>query len=269
MSSPAIKQRVVRETRDSIADVWGERTPHVGGEWPARVDERTLEEPERWAQSACVLCSNGCAMDIGVRDGRIVGVRGRAVDRVNRGRLGPKGLHGWIANNSRERLTRPLLRRGGRLEEATWDEAMNLIVARSRALIDKYTGGAIGFYNTGQLFLEEYFTLAILGDAGVKTTHMDGNTRLCTATAAHALMQSFGTDGDPGSYADFDVTDGIFHVGHNVAFTQTVLWARILDRLSSADPPKMIVADPRLTPTAKMADIHIAPRFVSTSPATR
>jgi anaerobic selenocysteine-containing dehydrogenase len=261
MNSPAIKKRVARETRDSIADVWGERTPHVGGEWSARVDERTLEEPERWVQSACVLCSNGCAMDIGVRDGRIVGVRGRAVDRVNRGRLGPKGLHGWIANDSRERLTRPLVRRGGRLEEATWDEAMSLIVARSRALIDKYTGGSIGFYNTGQLFLEEYYTLAILGDAGVKTTHMDGNTRLCTATAAHALMQSFGTDGDSGSYADFDVTDAIFHVGHNVAFTQTVLWARILDRLSGANPPKMIVADPRLTPTAKMADVHIAPRL--------
>ena len=71
MSSPAIKKRVARETRDSIADVWGERTPHIGGEWPARVDERRLEEPERWVQSACVLCSNGCAMDIGVRDGRL------------------------------------------------------------------------------------------------------------------------------------------------------------------------------------------------------
>jgi predicted molibdopterin-dependent oxidoreductase YjgC len=124
MSSPAIKKRVARETRDSIADVWGERTPHVSDMWPARVDERTLEEPERWVQSACVLCSNGCAMDIGVRDGRIVGVRGRAVDRVNRGRLGPKGLHGWIANDSRERLTRPLVRRGGRLEAVTRDEAM-------------------------------------------------------------------------------------------------------------------------------------------------
>ena len=52
----------------------------------------------RWVQSACVLCSNGCGLDIGVEDGRIVGVRGRGVDRVNRGRLGPKGLHGWEAN---------------------------------------------------------------------------------------------------------------------------------------------------------------------------
>ena len=50
-------------------------------------------------------------MDIAVRDGRIVGVRGRAVDRVNRGRLDPKDLFGWQANNSPDRLTRPLVRR--------------------------------------------------------------------------------------------------------------------------------------------------------------
>src|SRR4051794_40950168 len=58
------------ETRDSIADVWGDRTPFEG-EWPARVDERTTAKPERWVQSACVLCSNGCALDIGVRGGKI------------------------------------------------------------------------------------------------------------------------------------------------------------------------------------------------------
>src|SRR5215211_229602 len=117
-------------TRDSIQDIWGPRTPHTG-EWPARVDERTLEQPEQWVQSACVLCSNGCALDIGVKGGRIVGVRGRAVDRINHGRLGPKGLHGWEANVSPDRLTQPLVRRDGRLVETTWDEAMSLLVARS------------------------------------------------------------------------------------------------------------------------------------------
>ena len=79
-------------TRDSISDIWGERTPYAG-EWPVRVDERTLDTPDRWVQSACVLCSNGCALDVGVKGKQIVGVRGRAVDRVNKGRLGPKGLH--------------------------------------------------------------------------------------------------------------------------------------------------------------------------------
>jgi len=207
------------ETRDSVVDVWGQRTPYGDQPWPERVDEHTTAAPERWVQSACVLCANGCALDIGVAGNRIVGVRGRAVDRVNRGRLGPKGLNGWMANDHPDRLTRPLVRRGERLEPASWDEAMDLVVRRATELKDRYGGGTIGFYNTGQLFLEEYYTLSIIGDAGIGTPHMDGNTRLCTATASFALIESFGSDGPPGSLADIDVTDCILHVGHNIAET--------------------------------------------------
>jgi anaerobic selenocysteine-containing dehydrogenase len=123
---------------DRIADPWGVRTPHcIDTDWPVRVDEYTEHEPERWVQSACVLCSNGCALDIGVADGRIVGVRGRAVDRINHGRLGPKGLYGWQANNSPDRLTRPLVRRNGTLEETDWDTAMSRVVERARTLLDE------------------------------------------------------------------------------------------------------------------------------------
>ena len=74
---------------------------------------------------------------------------------------------------------------------------------------------------------------------------MDGNTRLCTATAAAALKASFGTDGQPGSYTDVDHCDAIALWGHNVAETQTVLWMRMLDRRARADPPRMLCVDPR------------------------
>src|ERR1043166_713400 len=145
------------ETRDSIEDVWGMRLPYEG-DWPIRVDQRASADPERWVQSACVLCSNGCACDIAVKGGRIVGVRGRAIDRVNRGRLGPKGLHAWEANNSPDRFTQPLVRNaGGELRETSWGEAMDLIVQRSREIISKHPSGAIGFYTSGQLVLEEYY----------------------------------------------------------------------------------------------------------------
>ncbi len=249
----------MKETRDSIADIWGPRTPYRG-EWPVRVDERTLEEPDQWVQSCCVLCSNGCGMDIGVKGGKIVGVRGRAVDRVNHGRLGPKGLNGWEANNSRERLLHPLVRHGQSFQQASWDEAMDLIVQRTKEITHRHTSGAIAFYVTGQIFIEEYYTLAIIGRGGLGTRHMDGNTRLCTATAGAALMESFGTDGQPGSYDDIDVTDAILDVGHNAAAQQTVLWMRILDRLDGPNPPQLIVIDPRLTPVGRRATVHIAPR---------
>src|SRR5215213_8371754 len=245
---------------DRIANPWGERTPYpAGGEWPVRVDQcledgTTEEEVERWVQSASLLHSNGDAMDIAVRDGRIVGVRGRSGDRVNRGRLGPKDLYGWQANNSPDRLTKPLVREGGELVETDWDTAMGRVVGRSHELLAKPGGpGRVGFYTSGQLFLEEYYALGVIGKAGLGTPHMDGNTRLCTATSAQALKETFGSDGQPGSYADIDHADTIFHFGHNMAETQAVTWMRVLDRLAGPNPPRLVVVDPRPTPVAKEA----------------
>ncbi len=180
---------------------------------------------------------------------------------MSRGRLGPKGLHAWEANNSPDRLTQPLIRRNGRLEPAGWDEAMDLLVSRTRHIQSRYTASAIGFYTSGQLFLEEYYTLAVIGKAGLRTPHMDANTRLCTATAVTALTETFGADGQPASYDDLDTTDTLFLVGHNAAQTQTVLWMRILDRRRGPSPPKLIVVDPRRSDTAREADIHLCPRL--------
>ena len=253
-------------TEDRIVDVWGERTPYArGGRWPVRVDTHLAdgirdEDVERWVQTASSLHSNGDAFDVAVRDGRMVGVRGRPDDRVNHGRLGPKDLFGWQAIQSPDRLTRPLLRRDGVLVEATWDEAMGALVERTRALLDEQGPSAVGFYTTGQLFLEEYYTLALVAHGGIRTNHVDGNTRLCTATAAEALKESFGSDGQPGSYTDIDHADVIAVFGHNVAETQTVLWMRILDRLAGDDPPKLLCVDPRPTPVAQVATVHLAPR---------
>ncbi|KAJ9662589.1 hypothetical protein H2198_001261 [Neophaeococcomyces mojaviensis] len=125
----------------------------------------------------------------------------------------------------------------------------------------RLTAHGIGFYTSGQLFLEEYYALAMVGKAGLNTLHMDGNTRLCTATAAASMRESFGSDGQLGSYRDIDVTDCVFLVGHNMASTQTVLWSRILDRLEGPNPPNIIVVDPRKSQTAERATIHLAPKI--------
>ena len=253
-------------TADRIADPWGARTPYGPGEdWPVRVDTYlqegiTAEQVDRWVQTASILHSNGDGMDIAVRDERIVGVRGRAGDRVNHGRLGPKDLFGWQANASPDRLARPLIRVHGQLVETDWDTAMDRIVTRTKELLAEQGASALGFYTTGQLFLEEYYTLAVIAHGGLGTNHVDGNTRLCTATAAAALKESFGCDGQPGSYTDIDHADVIALYGHNMAETQTVLWARILDRLAGPHPPKIICVDPRPTPVASAAAVHLAPK---------
>ncbi|HWS80980.1 MAG TPA: nitrate reductase [Rubrobacter sp.] len=248
---------------DRIANPWGKRTPFGrDGEWPVRVDQFleagvSEEDVDRWVQTASILHSNGDALDIALREGRIVGVRGRSVDRVNKGRLDPKDLFGWQANNAEDRLTRPLVRTDGELVEAGWDEAFERIVGRSKALLEEKGPLAFGFYTTGQLFLEEYYTLGVIGKAGLGTPHMDGNTRLCTATAGQALKETFGTDGQPGSYSDIDHADAILLFGHNLAETQAVTWMRVLDRLAGPHPPNLVVVDPRPTPVAREATVHL------------
>ncbi len=251
---------------DRIAEPWGSRTPYGPGEtWPTRVDSYLADglsedDVDRWVQSATILHSNGDGLDIAVKDERIVGVRGRAVDRVNHGRLGPKDLFGWQANNSPDRLTKPLIRRDGELVETDWDTAMDAVAGRCKELLEEQGPSAISFYTTGQLFLEEYYTLGLIAHGGIGTNHVDGNTRLCTATAAAALKETFASDGQPGSYTDIDSADVIALYGHNMAETQTVLWTRILDRLAGPNPPQVICVDPRLTPVAKAATVHLAPR---------
>ena len=89
---------------------------------------------------------------------------------------------------------------------------------------------------------------------------MDGNTRLCTATAATALKETFGADGQPGCYEDIDECDAMFLFGHNLAATQTVTWSRVLDRLAGPNPPRLVVVDPRDTPVAQKAEVHLAIR---------
>ncbi|BBX67522.1 molybdopterin oxidoreductase family protein [Mycolicibacterium psychrotolerans] len=251
--------------RDRIAEPWGARTPYGPGEqWPHRVDSYLADgvspdQVDAWVQSAAVLHSNGDGLDIAVKDGRIVGVRGRAVDRVNHGRLDPKDLFGWQANASADRLTTPLIRRGGALVETDWDTAMDAVVSRSKHLLADQGPSAIGFYTSGQLFIEEYYTQGVIAHAAIGTNHVDGNTRLCTATAAEALKESFGCDGQPGSYTDVDHADVIALYGHNVAETQTVLWMRMLDRLAGPNPPAILCVDPRPTPVAEHATVHLAP----------
>ncbi len=247
-----------------IADVWGPRTAYARGHiWPNRIDQFLADglseaDVDAWVQSACVLCSTGCGCDIAVKDGRMVGVRGRETDVVNHGRLGPKGLYGsWQPLNSPDRLTLPLVRQNGRLVEAGWDEAMNRIVAASRERLDREGPGSHGFYTSGQLFLEEYYALGILAKAGIGTPHLDGNTRLCTATAAASLKESFGADGQPGTYEDLDECEALFCYGHNMAETQTVLWARVLDRMAGPDRPALVCVDPRNTSVARAADVHL------------
>lgn len=88
----------------------------------------------------------------------------------------------------------------------------------------------------------------------------DGNVRVCTATAAASMRESFGSDCQQASYTDIEYTDCLFLVGHNMAATRTVVWSRVLDRIHGPKPPKLIVVGLRYSETAVKADVHLKPR---------
>ncbi|WP_050182655.1 molybdopterin-dependent oxidoreductase [Domibacillus robiginosus] len=225
-----------------------------------RIDQNVYSQGEvdKWVYSTCNICSVGCGCYTAVKDGKIVGIKGNGEHPINRGRLGPKGENQWHANNAPDRLTTPLVRNEkGRLEPATWDQAMNLIVEKAKQSMNEKGTNSIAIYSTGQGFLEDYYTIAKIGRAGLQTHLLDANTRLCTATTEFCLLQSFGADGTPASFDDIDETDTLMLFGHNAAETGTVLFERIMERKKKTGKPYIIVVDPRKTLTAKEADLHL------------
>ena len=166
-------------TIDRITSVWGERTPYdAGTNWPVRVDAHlaeglTEDDVDRWVQSASVLHSNGDALDIAVKDERIVGVRGRAVDRVNHGRLDTKDVYGWQANGQRSTHD-SLIRQNGKLVETDWDTAMDRIVI-PQTVADEQGPSAVGFIPPASYLLKST-PLAAIAHGGIGTNHLDGNT---------------------------------------------------------------------------------------------
>lgn len=227
---------------------------------PYRTDTHidTTGAVDRWVHSTCNLCSIGCGTEIAVKDNHIVGIRGKTEHDINLGRLDPKAKEQWISNNHATRLLSPLIRnQQGELEEASWDEAMDLIVQKAKETVEEKGGDGFSIYSTGQGFLEDYYSIAKVGRAGLKTHLLDANTRLCTATTEWCLLQSFGADGVPASFEDLDVAETVMFFGHNPAETGTVFFDRVMERKEKTGKPYMIVVDPRETLTAQHADLHL------------
>ena len=208
---------------------------------------------DKWVPTTCGYCSVGCGIEIGVKDGKAVASRPHASHPVNRGKLCPKGLSEHYIIDAENRAKYPLLRKNGKLERVSWDEALTTLVERFRATQKKYGPESLGVLSTGQLVTEEFYTLGKLVQLGFGTNNYDGNTTLCMASAVSGYKISFGSDGPPGAYEDLERADVILLIGANLADNHPILCQYL-----EANPNKtLIVADPRVTKTAMMADIHL------------
>jgi anaerobic selenocysteine-containing dehydrogenase len=208
---------------------------------------------DKWVKTTCGYCSVGCGMLIGVKDGKAVAARGNPDHPVNRGKLCPKGLSEHHILDSPGRATQPLLRKDGKLEPVSWDEALETMIERIGIIQAKHGFGSLGVVGTGQLLTEEFYTLGKLVQLGFRTPNHDGNTTLCMASAVSGYKLSFGSDGPPGNYTDLETADVILLIGANIADNHPIL----CNRLERNKNRTLIVVDPRVTKTAMMADIHL------------
>jgi len=223
------------------------------GEDPQHGHTSSQKIPDQWVTTTCGYCSVGCGMFVGVKEGRAVSVRGNPDHPVNLGKLCPKGLSEHYTLEAPNRAKHPLLRQQGKLVPVSWDEALGTMVEKFRATQERCGRDALGVISTGQLVTEEFYTLGKLVQLGLGTKNYDGNTTLCMASAVSGYKRSFGSDGPPGAYEDLRKADVIFLIGANVADNHPILCQHL-----EANPRKtLIVADPRVTKTAMMADLFL------------
>ncbi len=208
---------------------------------------------DRWVRTTCGYCSVGCGMELGVRDNRIVAVKGWDGHPVSNGKLCPKGLAEHHMVNAPNRATQPLLRKDGKLQPVSWTEALETLVRQFTAAQQRHGREALGVISTGQLPTEEFYTLGKLVQLGFGTRNYCGNTTLCMASAVSGYKRSFGSDGPPGNYEDLRTADVILLIGANIADNHPIL----CQHLEANRDGYVIVADPRVTKTAMLADRHL------------
>lgn len=223
---------------------------------PLKIPTKTVEE---WKYTTCNYCSTGCVIELGLgKDGRVVTSRGHADADVNRGKLCIKGILEQELFESPGRGTVPLLRDSFHqpYEVASWDQALDKSAEKIREIQQKYGKDSFAVVSTGQLFTEEFYTLGKLVRGCIGTNNYDGNTTLCMASAVSGYKRSFGSDGPPGCYDDFEHTECLMAFGSNLPEQHPIIYWRLKEAREKRHFP-LIVIDPRVTMFAQWADIHL------------
>ncbi len=221
---------------------------------------KLFEKPvEKWVYTTCGYCSTGCSMEVGVdKKGKAISVRGVENADVNRGKLCLKGICEFELFDTPNRGTSPLIREKifEPFRETHWDTVLNKTASEINRIQAAYGRDAFAIVSTGQIFTEEFYTLGKLARGVIGTNNYDGNTTLCMASAVSGYKRSFGSDGPPGCYDDFDHTECLLAIGSNLPEQHPVIWWRLKDAYDKRKFP-IICVDPRVTMFAQMADMHL------------
>lgn len=213
-------------------------------------------EPSDWRMSICPYCGVGCGVELGVARNRVIAVRGMKDHPVNQGDLCALGANLLGMLRAGGRLLHPMKRVGERFERVGWDTARQTVADRIREIIDEHGPDAFAMYVSASEYVEEYYVYNKFVKGCLGTNNLESSARLCWASGVTGLVKAFGADAPPCAYDDLDHADLFVVSGYNPALSKPVLFRRLLaaKRRRSA---KLIVVDPRTTPTAAKADVHL------------
>ena len=216
-----------------------------------------IDDIDRWVYSTCTFCAVGCGVWLGVKDGHVTAAKGMADHPDNWGYLCVKGIYQYQVIHSKKRGTMPLIREDNDLVAASWEESLDVISQKFNEIIENHGPDAFAIYHGNQLIQEEYYLITKLANGGIGTKNIDVNSRLCSLSATEGFSRSFDESVTPGNFEDLEKADCIIIAGHNPAESHPVLFYR-LKKAKEERGPTIILIDPRRTPTADIADYHLA-----------
>jgi assimilatory nitrate reductase catalytic subunit len=206
----------------------------------------------------CCFCGQQCGIQLKVRDNRVIGFEPWEEFPFNRGMLCPKGVKRYMQNEHPDRLLDPLFRTADGFRKATWDEALDFTARRLREIQERHGKDSVAVYGGASLTTEKAYLLGKFARVALGTRHIDYNGRLCMVSAGTAYKLALGVDRSPNPWSDIPLAQVAFVTGSNVAecspITTDYLW-----RMRDAGG-RLIVADPRMTPITRNADLYLPVR---------
>jgi len=203
-------------------------------------------------RTTCPYCGVGCGVLARVVDGAAE-IGGDPEHPANRGALCSKGSALGDTVGLEGRLLRPRIS-GADVE---WDVALDAVARGFRESIDRHGPDSVALYVSGQLLTEDYYVANKLMKGFIGSGNIDTNSRLCMSSAVAAHKRAFGEDLVPTDYEDLELADLIVLVGSNLAWCHPVLYQRIRKAKELRPALRIVVIDPRRTPTCDMADLHL------------
>ena len=206
--------------------------------------------------TTCPHCATGCQFYLVVKNGKIVAVEG-ADGPSNNGQLCVKGRFGSFEFVHDEgRLTDPLIKKDGKFEKATWDEALDLIAAKFTELKKKYGPESLAGFACSRAPNEDCYMLQKLVRCAFGSNNVDNCARVCHSASVHGLAITLGSGAMTNTIKDItEEPDVIMVVGSNPTEAHPVVGARI--RRAARRGAKLIVVDPRDITLTKDAAIHL------------